>query len=398
MPATEPLGLPRRVGVRRRHRGPFDSAGGLVRTPTPGSRELPERHLSAFTGPAAALVVVIVVVLAELVAGERAVPMASLVIAPLVACSLSGPRATGFVALIALSVGVAIGALDGHWGVSDLMARSAVIIIGGSLAVALAEIRERRERSLARSTHNILSIEHDLVTILQGSLLPKSTAPSRMPGLQLATSYIPVNGRADVGGDWFDAFPLDARRLGLSIGDVSGHELESAIMMAQVRIGIRLGALQGLPPGLVLDEASRLVESISASGDFATAIFGIYHLDAHQFVWSRAGHCLPLIAEHGQARLLSEPGGPPLGVKSSTPYPTVTTRLSSNGILLLHTDGLYEHRTRSIGTGEALLLSAVSAALTTHGDLGTLVKELPPAINDGLFEDDVCILALQRTD
>lgn len=349
--------------------------------------------MSSITGFVVAVDVIVVLVLAEIGVGPRSVPVSAMVIAPLAACAFASPRATLLVTVLSLAVGLFVGERGGLRGSTELVGSAVVITVGGCLGAVLAMIRERRESSLAQAGRH-LRVEHELVSILQESLLPTAAATTS-PGVRLATLYLPVNGRADVGGDWFDAFLLDDHRLAISIGDVAGHSLESATLMVQLRIGIRLAALQGLSPGCVLDEASRLLHSISRH-DFATAIFGVYDTAAHRLTWSRAGHCLPLIAEHGRARLLDEAGGPPLGVQSSRPYPTVTTELAENGVVLLHTDGLYERRNQSIAVGEAALVGLVPAALEANDDLQQFVGWLPGLLHDDDAEDDICILALQR--
>lgn len=349
--------------------------------------------MSSLTGFVVALDVIVLVVLVDLAVNQWFVPVSAMVIAPLAACAFSGPRATLVITAFALAAGLVIGARDGMWASGDLVGRASLIVVGGCVGAVLATIRERREASLAQVGRH-LRVEHELVSILQESLLP-AAASTTLPGVRLATLYLPVNGRADVGGDWFDAFVIDDQRLAISIGDVAGHSLESAALMVQLRIGIRLAALQGMEPGVVLDEASRLMQSI-ARHDFATAIFGIYDVASHRLAWSRAGHCLPVIAEAGSARLLDHPGGPPLGVFSPRPYPTVITEVAEDGVVLLHTDGLYERRNQPITVGEAVLLDLVAAALDAKDDLQQFVNWLPVLLYDGDAEDDICILALQR--
>jgi serine phosphatase RsbU (regulator of sigma subunit) len=71
--------------------------------------------------------------------------------------------------------------------------------------------------------------EHAIAETLQRSLLPD--ALPQIPGLDLAVRYLPATEGAAVGGDWYDAFPLEGGRVGLVIGDVAGHNIASASLM-----------------------------------------------------------------------------------------------------------------------------------------------------------------------
>src|SRR5439155_27187219 len=72
--------------------------------------------------------------------------------------------------------------------------------------------------------------EHGIAEALQRSLLPVSLPPA--PGVTVAARYLPARAETEVGGDWYDVVPLDDGRLALTIGDVSGHGIEAASLMA----------------------------------------------------------------------------------------------------------------------------------------------------------------------
>jgi PAS domain S-box-containing protein len=80
--------------------------------------------------------------------------------------------------------------------------------------------------------------EHGIVETLQRALLP-SRLP-QLPGVQVAARYLPGGMGADVGGDWYDVFPLEGGRIGVAIGDVAGHGLRAAALMGQLRNSLRV--------------------------------------------------------------------------------------------------------------------------------------------------------------
>src|SRR5262249_57481613 len=95
----------------------------------------------------------------------------------------------------------------------------------------------------------------------------------RIAGLDLAVCYLPATEGADVGGDWYDAFPLDGHRVGLVIGDVTGHSIGSASIMGQVRSILRAYAIDHPHPGEVLERTNnaltRLLPEALATADHA---------------------------------------------------------------------------------------------------------------------------------
>ena len=83
-------------------------------------------------------------------------------------------------------------------------------------------------------------------------MLQRSLVPDALPsvaGLVLAARYRPAVRRGGIGGDWYDAFTLGREGVALVVGDVMGHGIGAAAMMAQMRTGLRAYALDGHPPG-----------------------------------------------------------------------------------------------------------------------------------------------------
>ena len=110
-------------------------------------------------------------------------------------------------------------------------------------------------------------------------MLQRSLLPDRLPsvdGIQIAARYMP--GGADVGGDWYDAIPLERGRLGVAMGDVVGHGIGAASLMGQLRHATRAYALEGHSPAGVLDRLDRLVRSLDG-GQMATLLYLVVEPD-----------------------------------------------------------------------------------------------------------------------
>ena len=240
---------------------------------------------------------------------------------------------------------------------------------------------------------------------LQQALLPRTLPQSDL--FQIAACYNPVDERADLGGDWYDAFRLPDGRIGLSIGDVTGHGLDAAALMAQCRLALRAYAYDAsrhartVGPGPGARASSTCLLAESPTTELATAIYAIYDPGTGRLRWSRAGHPLPLVCgpvRPGTPRRVHEvvaDGGPPLGTRLVDRYPICEMDLPADSFVLFYTDGLVERRGELIDDG----IDEVKARLIADDwdALATLCDALTDSVRAGLVrEDDVCILALRH--
>ncbi len=278
---------------------------------------------------------------------------------------------------------------------------------GDGLLICSRDITHEREASRRlRETTIELAVEHRIVERLQQALLPRRLPESDR--FQIAACYNPVDERADLGGDWYDAFRLPDGRIGLSIGDVTGHGLDAAALMAQCRLAMRAYAYDSSPgsttpvaePAQVLGQLDVLLSEAPTS-ELATAVYAIYDPADGRLRWSRAGHPLPLVCgpvTRGAARKVREleaTGGPPLGTRLIERYPACEMVIEPDSFVLLYTDGLVERRGHLIDDG----IDEVKVRLEADDweALPTLCDALTDSVRSGLTrEDDVCILALRR--
>ena len=192
-------------------------------------------------------------------------------------------------------------------------------------------------------------------------MLQRSLLPERLPeveGIQIAARYMP--GGADVGGDWYDAIPLDGGRVGVAMGDVVGHGIGAASLMGQLRHAMRAYALEGHSPAGVLDRLDRLVRGLDG-GQMATLLYLVMEPDHGTVRFASAGHVPPLvIGPDGDAHYLESAPQPAAGrVREPRPPRDCTMELTPGSTIVLYTDGLVEERGVSIDQGlEALRLAA----------------------------------------
>jgi sigma-B regulation protein RsbU (phosphoserine phosphatase) len=183
-----------------------------------------------------------------------------------------------------------------------------------------------------------LEAELQVARSIQRSFLPR-TAP-RLPGYDLGMLIEPVSS---VGGDLCDFFPLKGDRLGIAVGDVSGHGVGSALFMALAFSLLRGEASRGAPPARVLRNVNRQLLDMSDSGMFVTMLYGILDGPSRQFTYARAGHPPPLLMnERGEPIRPGVTVGQMLGLFDDVQLDAQEVTLPPGGRLLLFTDGATE--------------------------------------------------------
>jgi hypothetical protein len=155
--------------------------------------------------------------------------------------------------------------------------------------------------------------EHLIAETLQRSLLP--AALPEIPGMQLASRYMPGGAGSEVGGDWYDAIPLEDGRVALTIGDVVGRGVTAAAIMGQLRIAMRAYCLQGLGPIEVMEGLNRLGQDFD-DDHFATTIVMDIDPATMELCFANAGPPCRRCSSgpDGSSELLEGGLGPPLNV------------------------------------------------------------------------------------
>ena len=246
-----------------------------------------------------------------------------------------------------------------------------------------AQARERAEQQRTQV---------ELAIALQRGMLPPDLP--NVPGLHLAVRYAPACYGLNVGGDWYDAFPLPDGRVGLSIGDVQGHNIEAAAFMGQVRAGLRALAFVTGEPGELLARTNDLLLSLG-SELFATCTFVRVDPATGVLESARAGH-IPFVwaTADGKSGVVDDEGGPPLGIQRGVEYPVARHRLTTGGLCVLLTDGVVEGPSLSVEDGleQVVRLAGIAAVagLESHALAAAVIKG---AENVG-HEDDAAVLVV----
>ena len=255
--------------------------------------------------------------------------------------------------------------------------------------VAVVEELGRR-MAVGLANADTFARDHTVAETLQHSVLPDSLP--KIPGLDLAVRYIPGADGIEVGGDWYDAFPLGDDLVGLAVGDVVGHSITSASIMAQVRNLLRAYAVDTVQPADVLHRTNTAMARLLPDA-MATVVYAVLDPATGEFSYANAGHPAPVYtARSGQVEYLETSGGAMLGTPGDGTFSTGHRRLAPGSGLLLYTDGLIEDRRRDITEGFTALAKAMGPAASRSAEQ-TCTAVQAALLGSATRADDVCLLA-----
>ncbi|WP_029897980.1 SpoIIE family protein phosphatase [Desulfohalovibrio reitneri] len=274
----------------------------------------------------------------------------------------------------------------------DFEARSGVS--GGDEVGRLGETFDRMVPALEERVRIKESL--DVAREVQANLLPH--APPEAPGWQLAGRSLYCE---ETGGDFYDylGFP-GGRRLAV-VGDVSGHGLSAALLMATSRAFLRGRAHTPDPLDTVTAEVNRLlVEDAFETGQFVTMLAVELGGEGELYV-VRAGHepCWLLDPESGEAAEAGE-AGPALGIMEDASFTLARARLQPGMTAVAATDGAWECRSpdgEMYGKERFLACLRRSAGLSPEELVEAVMAELESFRGGKPPEDDITLLAVRRT-
>jgi len=134
-------------------------------------------------------------------------------------------------------------------------------------------------------------------------------------GMTVASRYVPTGGGLMVGGDWYDVIDLPDGRFAVVIGDVQGHDVHAASLMAQLRTAVHAYAAEGHHPDAVLARTSRFLAALD-DDRFATCVYIEADPARGTLAVARAGHPHPVLRmPDGTCLLRHVAGGLPLGLR-----------------------------------------------------------------------------------
>jgi len=183
----------------------------------------------------------------------------------------------------------------------------------------------------------LLEKQVQLAREVQSRLLP-GTSPA-IPGYDIAGICIPADR---IGGDYFDFIPLSHGRLCITVADVSGHGIPSALVMTAFRALVRTYARSKLEPARITQAINQHLPEYTGGNDYVTAIYAVLDSENGQFAYTSSGHPPPILVRTDGSLEVLEQRGPALGFIKDARYPTGKVVLNAGDVLVLYTDGVLE--------------------------------------------------------
>ena len=262
------------------------------------------------------------------------------------------------------------------------------------------EIRQRTDELVAaQRIQQRLQSELDVASRLQRSMLPEPLVGKKRPSEFSLATYL--QAARSVGGDLFDHFVLEGRRLLFLVGDVSDKGIPAALFMVQVRTLMRSLASRSTSPGDLLVELNEELCRDNQACMFVTVVCGFLHLDNGEMQMARGGHEHPvLVNAKGAVQFLEFEGGPALGLCPGADFPNFSMTLGDGDLLALYTDGVTEAANPSYEHyGEERLLQSLdqSAGKTPDDIMSSLKTSLSAFVCGAEPSDDITVLLLKKS-
>jgi sigma-B regulation protein RsbU (phosphoserine phosphatase) len=239
----------------------------------------------------------------------------------------------------------------------------------------------------------------ELAMEVQQNLLPKENP--RIKGLDIAGKSIYCD---ETGGDYYDFIKLNGNRhtnIAIVVGDVSGHGIPSALLMATARAFIRQRThLPGELSQVISDVNRQIVRDVEESGQFMTLFYMIVDQDNRCLEWVRAGHD-PGIFYDPVSGLFEDLAGPGLALGVDSEWNYVTNRkevLKEGQIIVLGTDGIWEAQNPE---GEMFGKEALCRIIRENADadanalLDVIIESLDHFRDGFHLQDDVTLIVVK---
>jgi serine phosphatase RsbU (regulator of sigma subunit)/anti-sigma regulatory factor (Ser/Thr protein kinase) len=242
---------------------------------------------------------------------------------------------------------------------------------------------------------------------LQRGLLP-GRIPD-VPGLEIAGIHHPLGHGMELGGDFYDVWPLSGGRFGFAIGDSAGTGPEAAALSAMVRFTLRALTVAGMDIVAALERLNETMLDAEADADaevglggqrFCTSILGIITPGQRpQISLASGGHPYPLLRRAGHATEEVLLGGSLLGVLPDPEFTTRRVDLGPGDLLVLVTDGATEARRDGVMFGvEGVRDTIDSVGPDAHAaDVAAAVETAVVEHTGGELNDDTAALVLRGT-
>ncbi|MGM9719094.1 MAG: PP2C family protein-serine/threonine phosphatase [Prevotella sp.] len=248
----------------------------------------------------------------------------------------------------------------------------------------------------------LVSIKSDLAVAgeIQQAILPQKFPPIEEMA-DMVDLFATMTPAKEVGGDFFDFFKIDEKRLGFVIADVSGKGVPASIFMAVSRTLLRATGMRGIDTNECLNYVNNMLCHESIDSMFVTVFYGIYNTETGLVEYTNAGHNPPyMVRADGTVDALPMSENIVAGMFDDFTFTQSTLQLDKGDMLVLFTDGVTEAFNTS---GEMFDEKGLETTLENNGagkSSHDICQEILKDVNDFSGKepqsDDITLMAIRR--
>ncbi len=259
----------------------------------------------------------------------------------------------------------------------------------------VAFIRDITERKRAEKKLRENQEQFRVASEIQKSLFPE--ASPQLEGFDIGGVSHPAEA---AGGDYYDYLEMPGGAWGFVVGDVSGHGVGPALLMAETRAYLRLLARTGGEAGEILAQANRMISEDVDGERYVTAVYVGLDPEARVVRCASAGHTPGFVINRkGGIKAKLTRTGVPLGMRSDSEYGTADpVRLESGDIILLATDGIDEAvnaQNEFFGLDAAVRVVHENCEAPAEEIVERLYAAVKEFANGAAIEDDVTAVVIK---
>ena len=233
--------------------------------------------------------------------------------------------------------------------------------------------------------------------------IQENSLPSTFPPYPHLVDQMDIFARMitakEVGGDFYDFFPIGRGRLAVVIADVSGKGVPAALFMMRAKATLKAALMGGRELGAAVAEANDQLAEDNRATMFVTVWVCIVDLTTGEVEYVNAGHNPPLMLSNGNVIFLRDRSGPLMGCVKGMVYRRQTFRLAKEDAFLLYTDGVTEASDeRGVMFGEQRLSDTVAGLprnATAREEVDGVVRAIRAFVKDAPQSDDITLLAFR---
>ena len=239
-------------------------------------------------------------------------------------------RITGFLAVT--------NSTPGRRWTEDEVQLMGIVALNSAVMIEQARLRaEAEEKKRFEEENQRLERDLDLAREIQMGLVPG--AGMRFGAWDVHGRVVPAR---QIGGDYFDYFPIGEQRLGLTIADVSGKGVAAALLMSNVEATLRAFCTGDRPIPEAIRSVNQRMSLASSGGKFITLFYAEIDLASHTMRYTNAGHNYPLLRRADGRIERLEAGGLILGLFADAEYTQGEATFGPDDSVLLYSDGISE--------------------------------------------------------